>query len=37
MAGEGIVLTQERERPAAAQERGDTTLLEYFEPPIRSK
>jgi KaiC/GvpD/RAD55 family RecA-like ATPase len=37
IAGEGIVLTQEPERPAARQELGDTTLLEYFEPPIRAK
>ena len=38
IAGEGIVLTQEGEqRPAAAQESGDTTLLEYFEPFAKPK
>jgi len=37
IAGEGIVLTQEGERPATAQESGDTTLLEYFEPFARPK
>lgn len=35
-AGEGIVLTAERERPAAAQESGHTTLLECFEPPAKA-
>jgi hypothetical protein len=37
IAGEGIALTQEGERPVAAQESGDTTLLEYFEPFARPK
>jgi circadian clock protein KaiC len=37
IAGEGIVLTQERERPTATQEAGDTTLLEYFEPPAKAR
>ena len=37
IAGEGIVLTQEGERRAAAQEGADTTLLEYFEPFARAK
>jgi circadian clock protein KaiC len=37
IAGEGIVLTEEGARPAAAQEAGDTTLLEYFEPFAKAK
>jgi circadian clock protein KaiC len=37
IAGEGIVLTQERAHPNAAPEAGHTTLLEYFEPPAKSK
>jgi circadian clock protein KaiC len=37
VTGQGIVLSQERERPAAAEESGDTTLLEYFEPPTKAK
>jgi circadian clock protein KaiC len=37
IAGEGIVLTQEPERPAGGQELGETTLLEYFQPPITAK
>jgi circadian clock protein KaiC len=37
VAGEGIVLTEEGERHAAAQEAGDTTLLEYFEPFAKAK
>ena len=37
IAGDGIVLTQEGEQPAPAQEAGDTPLLDYFEPIARSK
>ena len=37
VAGEGIVLNQQREHPTAAPEAGHTTLLEYFEPPAKSK
>ena len=37
LADQGIVLREEPQRPQPTKEPGDTALLEYFEPPVRTK